>query len=67
MKRAGFPLAFAIVLLVLIIAPHVLGTFQRVLLTEILIWGLFAVAFDLLYGYTGMLSFGRAAFFGFGY
>lgn len=66
MKRAGFPLAFAIVLLSLIIAPHVLGTFQRVLLTEILIWALFAVAFDLLYGYTGMLSFGQATFFGFG-
>ncbi len=61
-----FALAFGTVMGVLILAPHVLGTFQRVLLTEILIWALFAMAFDLLYGYTGMLSFGQATFFGFG-
>ena len=66
LRRWGFLLSFAVVLSGLIIAPHVLGTFQRVLLTEILIWGLFAMAFDLVYGYTGMLSFGQSTFFGFG-
>lgn len=65
-RRRGFLLSFGVVLAGLILAPHVLGTFQRVLLTEILIWGLFAMAFDVLYGYTGMLSFGQATFFGFG-
>lgn len=65
-RGGGFGLSFGLVLAALILAPHVLGTFQRVLLTEILIWGLFAIAFDLLYGYTGMLSFGQATFFGFG-
>jgi branched-chain amino acid transport system permease protein len=65
-RRGAFPLAFAVALAALIVAPHVLGTFQRVLLTEILIWALFALAFDLLYGYAGMLSFGQATFFGFG-
>jgi branched-chain amino acid transport system permease protein len=30
----------------------------------ILIWGIFAVGFDLLLGYTGLLSFGHAAFWG---
>jgi len=34
--------------------------------TEILIYGLFAVAFNILLGYTGMLSFGHAAYFGVG-
>lgn len=36
------------------------------LANEILIMGLFAVAFNLLFGYTGMLSFGQAAFYGIG-
>src|SRR5690606_13139423 len=34
--------------------------------TEILILGLFAASFNLIFGYTGMLSFGHAAFFGVG-
>ncbi len=37
-----------------------------VLALDILVWGLFAVAFDILLGYTGLLSFGHAAFFGTG-
>ena len=36
------------------------------LLTQILIWGLFAVSLDLLLGYRGLPSFGQAAFFGIG-
>ena len=34
--------------------------------TEVLILGLFAGGFNLVFGYTGMLSLGHAAFFGFG-
>jgi len=33
---------------------------------NILIFGLYAVGFNLLFGYTGMLSFGHAAFLGVG-
>ena len=33
---------------------------------DILLWGLFAVAVDLLLGYGGLLSFGHAAFWGVG-
>jgi len=36
------------------------------LITRILIWGLFGLGFDLLFGYTGLLSFGQAAFYGTG-
>jgi len=35
-----------------------------VLATNIIVWALFAVGFNLLLGYTGLLSFGHAMFFG---
>jgi branched-chain amino acid transport system permease protein len=34
--------------------------------TQVLIFGLFALGFNLLYGYTGLLSFGHAAYYGLG-
>jgi branched-chain amino acid transport system permease protein len=36
------------------------------LATQVLIYGLFALGFNLLYGYTGLLSFGAAAYWGLG-
>ena len=36
------------------------------LATQVLIFGLFALGFNLLYGYTGILSFGHAAYYGLG-
>lgn len=38
----------------------------KALATQVLIYGLFALGFNLIYGYTGLLSFGHAAFFGLG-
>jgi branched-chain amino acid transport system permease protein len=38
----------------------------KALAAQILIYGLFALGFNLLYGYTGLLSFGHAAYFGLG-
>ena len=40
--------------------------FWITLLAEVFIWGLFAVSFNLLMGYTGMISFGQAAYLGVG-
>jgi branched-chain amino acid transport system permease protein len=57
---------FCVVMALLIIAPLVLPEFWRRFLTEILIWGLLAMSSDILIGYTGMISFGHAAFFGLG-
>ncbi|TCT02751.1 ABC transporter permease subunit [Paralcaligenes ureilyticus] len=52
----------------LIFAPFVLPSIGigADLMTRILIWGLFGLGFDLLFGYTGLLSFGQAAFYGVG-
>jgi branched-chain amino acid transport system permease protein len=46
------------------VLPH-LG-FSPTTINRILIWGLFGIGFDLLFGYTGLLSFGQSAFFGTG-
>ncbi|GHU29304.1 branched-chain amino acid ABC transporter permease [Betaproteobacteria bacterium] len=35
-----------------------------ILATDIILWGLFAVGFDLLFAYAGLLSFGQAAYWG---
>lgn len=46
----------------LCILPWVLPS--QALAVNVLIYGLFTVGFNLLFGYTGLLSFGHAAFFG---
>ncbi|MGX5664391.1 branched-chain amino acid ABC transporter permease [Rhizobium daejeonense] len=51
----------AIGLILLIVAPFFL---YPVFLMKILCFALFACAFNLLLGYTGLLSFGHATFFG---
>jgi branched-chain amino acid transport system permease protein len=38
----------------------------KALATQVLIYGLFALGFNLLYGFTGLLSFGSAAYWGLG-
>ena len=69
MKTAGL-LKFLIrglpVAVVLVVCPFVLPVYWTLILTEILIMGFFAMSFNLLLGYTGLLSFGQAGFFGVG-
>ncbi|WP_254543172.1 branched-chain amino acid ABC transporter permease [Halomarina pelagica] len=53
---------YAVLAAVLVAAPFLVGPFETRLLTEVLIFAVFATAFNLLYGYTGLLSFGHAMF-----
>jgi len=46
--------------------PLVVGKFWVHVAIEILILGLFAVSFNMIFGYMGQLSFGHAAYFGVG-
>lgn len=59
---AGHRVAAAVAALVILpwVAPY------EALAVNILIFGLYAVGFNLIFGYTGMLSFGHAAFLGVG-
>jgi len=61
MDRTG-KLAWLVGLLLLIVAPFI-GVYPIFLMTA-LCFAIFAMAFNLLLGYTGLLSFGHAAFFG---
>ena len=49
-----------------LLVPLLPGEFWTIVSTEILILGLFAMSFNLLYGYMGQISFGHGAFFGLG-
>ena len=52
----------------LIAAPFILPYlgFAPATINRILVWGLFGLGFDILFGFTGLLSFGQSAFFGTG-
>jgi branched-chain amino acid transport system permease protein len=52
-----------VALLAFVFLPFVVS---KPLATEILIFSLFALAFNLMLGHTGLLSFGHAAYFGMG-
>jgi branched-chain amino acid transport system permease protein len=54
----------ALVACVLIIAPSFTSAYQTLLLTYGLVMAIAALGFNLLLGYTGLLSFGHSAFFG---
>ena len=54
-----------VVLLVLLLVAPLIGLYP-VFLMKLLCFALFACAFNLLLGFTGLLSFGHAAFFGSG-
>ncbi len=67
--RGGVLLVGALVALLLIalwLLPAWVPYFYVFVATRILLMGLFAASFNLIFGYGGMLSFGHAAFFGAG-
>ena len=55
-----------VIVALLALAPWVLRRHQLSILTDLLIFALLAVSLDLIMGYTGMVSFGHAAWFGVG-
>jgi len=59
-KRIILGVAFLLAIVFPFLAPY------TALASEVLIFIIFAMAYDLVLGYTGMLSFGHAVFFGLG-
>src|SRR5437763_5620497 len=57
-------IAFAACAALLLALPPFLPAYPLTLLTQILIYAIFAMSLDLLLGYTGLASLGHAAYFG---
>ena len=69
-KRASslklIPVLEVLVLLVLLLLPAGLDFFWVVFVTKLMLLSLLAISFDLNWGYSGIMSFGQALFFGAG-
>src|SRR5437764_93370 len=66
---AGVIGGFMLLVAALALLPHIPGLdtdFGRSLLTQMAIAAVFALSFNLLFGQTGLLSFGHAVYFGLG-
>jgi branched-chain amino acid transport system permease protein len=62
----GWPAALGFVLLLALPAAPFMSKFYLLLAFDALLFGAVAMSLDLLMGYTGLVSFGHAAFFGLG-
>lgn len=58
------PILEGVVLITALVLPLVLQDYLTVFATRVLILTLFALSFDLVWGYAGIMSFGQALFFG---
>src|SRR6185437_8573906 len=67
LKKHGY-LIEALTAIGLIVTPFVLPHlgFTPTTINRILVWGVFGLGFDILFGFTGLLSFGQSAFYGTG-
>jgi len=62
----AFPLVAGAFVALLVVLPWVAGRYTVYLAIQILILAIFALGFNVLFGYTGLLSFGQAGFFAVG-
>lgn len=62
--RRVLPWIEALLLIAALPLPWIVEDFWTLFVTKVLILGLLAISFDLVWGYAGMMSFGQALFFG---
>jgi len=55
-----------VILLLLLVLPSIVPSYIQSLVTKMMIFALFGVSMNILWGYGGIPTFGHAAFFGFG-
>src|SRR5215470_17341959 len=63
-RRRILPVIEVLALGLALILPLVLQDYLTVFATRVVILALFALSFDLVWGYAGIMSFGQALFFG---
>ena len=57
---------FAFAAVYLMIAAFVTNSYYQLIMTLVLVWASFGLSWNMLSGYTGLVSFGHASFFGLG-
>lgn len=66
-KQTTFPTKLVVIsvigFLIFAVLPFVLGDFQLSLMSKLLLFGALAVSLDLVWGFTGILSFAHGVFF----
>ena len=62
--RRALAILAILALLAALALPHLVGRFYVQLATKMMVLAMFALSLDLLVGYTKLVSFGHAAFFG---
>jgi branched-chain amino acid transport system permease protein len=62
--RLFFLVPYAICGVILLLIPPLLPSHLQSIATKVLIFGIFALSLNILWGYTGLCSFGHAAYFG---
>jgi branched-chain amino acid transport system permease protein len=62
--RRILPLLEAAALLALLAVPQTTSAFHTILATRMLLLAMLAISFDLCWGYSGIMTFGQALFFG---
>jgi branched-chain amino acid transport system permease protein len=57
---------YIILAVIVILLPPFVSTYIRTLVVKVMVYGIFALSLNLIFGYTGLLSLGHAAYFGTG-
>ncbi len=65
LRRAGIALV-VLVAAYLVLAASVHNSYYQLMLTLVPIWAVMGLGWNLISGYSGLVSFGHAAFFGAG-
>ena len=63
-RRKSLPIVEILALIIAAVLPLVLQDYLTVFATRVIILALFALSFDMVWGYAGIMSFGQALFFG---
>ena len=58
------PIVEVVLLVLLITVPFFVSDFLTIIVTRMIILGMLAISFDLCWGYSGIMTFGQALFFG---
>ena len=64
--RKQYFLIVAVFALIVLLSAIIENSYYQLILTLVTVWGVMGLAWNILSGYTGLISFGHAAFFGLG-